>query len=57
MNLLPKSEISFELTKEDLIQARNRPTNEYHWWLKFKKMEQIIDNLINLEASIRVRKF
>jgi hypothetical protein len=57
MKLLPKSEISFELTKEELIKTKRRPKSEYNWWLKFKQGEQKIDMLLSAEKYLLIRKY
>ena len=57
MKLLPKSEISFELTKEELIKTKRRPKSEYNWWLKFKQAEQKIDTLLSTEKYLLIRKY
>ena len=55
MKLLPKSEISFELTKEELIKTKRRPKSEYNWWLTLKKTQQIIDNLVTGKKFIKLK--
>jgi hypothetical protein len=57
MKLLPKSEISFELTKEELIKTRRRPKSEYNWWLQFKQAEQKINTLLSTEKYLVIRKY
>jgi hypothetical protein len=57
MKLLPKSEISFELTKEELIKTKRRPKSEYNWWLQFKQAEQKIDTLLSTEKYLLIRKY
>jgi len=56
MKLLPKSEISFELTKEELIKTKHIPKSEYNWWLKFMRVEQKIYTLLSTEKYLAIRK-
>lgn len=55
MKLLPKSEISFELTKDELIETKRRPKREYNWWLTMKKTQQVIDNLLSRKKFIKLK--
>jgi hypothetical protein len=57
MKLLPKSDISFELTKKELIYIRSVPAAHYVRWLELKKTQQIIDNLLSPEKHLLIKKY
>lgn len=57
MKLLPKSDILFSATKDELIQTKQRPKSEYKLWLKFKQAEQKIDELLSTEKYLVMMKY
>lgn len=57
MKLIPKSDISFELTKKELLFIRRVPAAEYLRWLELKKTQQVLDNLLSQEKYLAVKKY
>ncbi len=57
MQLIPKTDISFELTKKELLFVRKVPASEYLKWLESKKTLQKIDTLLTPEKYLKVKRY
>jgi hypothetical protein len=57
MESLNKSNIKFQFTEAEFKNIMEKPIDEYHYWLKLKKSEQIVDTLVSTQSFIPTQKY